>query len=232
MKLVNLLLLISVKPFNDAALILLTLVAIEQGQRRIRTDELQVLARLYKTSANALMREEAVHVDLAPRFRKMSEARSDGIEEAVTLLDDLARAEVELENILGIKKLFNYPPERPILSGDVRAQAEQDATELRQRLGLGLAPIRDMVTCSRWISASAPSCAASTGASRASLPMTRHSAPASSSTPIIRCRVATRPQGMRPGISLGRGTVPRCSFCTRPSTPVKSDTPTPSREHC
>lgn len=123
-----------------------TLVAIEQGQRRIRTDELQVLARLYKTSANALLREEAVHVDLAPRFRKMSEAQSDGIEEAVALLADLARAEVELENILGIKKSFNYPPERPILPGDVRAQAEQDATELRQRLGLGLAPIRDMVT--------------------------------------------------------------------------------------
>jgi Zn-dependent peptidase ImmA (M78 family)/DNA-binding XRE family transcriptional regulator len=123
-----------------------TLVAIEQGQRRIRTDELQVLARLYKTSANALLREEAVHVDLAPRFRRMADAQSDGIEEAVTLLADLARAEVELENILGIKKTLNYPPERPILPGDVRVQAEQDAAELRQRLGLGLAPIRDMVT--------------------------------------------------------------------------------------
>jgi len=123
-----------------------TLIAIEQGQRRIRTDELQVLARLYKTSANAVLREEAVHVDLAPRFRKLSEAQSDGIEEAVALLADLARAEVELENVLGINRSFNYPPERPILPGDVRAQAEQDATELRQRLGLGLAPIRDMVT--------------------------------------------------------------------------------------
>jgi Zn-dependent peptidase ImmA (M78 family)/DNA-binding XRE family transcriptional regulator len=123
-----------------------TLVAIEQGQRRIRTDELQVLARLYKTSANALLREEAVHVDLAPRFRRMADAQSEGIEEAVALLSDLARAEVELENILGIKKTFNYPPERPILPGDVRVQAEQDAAELRQRLGLGLAPIRDMVT--------------------------------------------------------------------------------------
>jgi Zn-dependent peptidase ImmA (M78 family) len=62
------------------------------------------------------------------------------------LLAELAKAEVELENLLGIKRIRNYPPERPILPGDVRAQAEQDALELRQRLGLGLAPITDIVT--------------------------------------------------------------------------------------
>lgn len=52
-----------------------TLVAVEQGQRRIRMDELQLLARLYSTSANAILRSEAVHVDLAPRFRKNSRCR-------------------------------------------------------------------------------------------------------------------------------------------------------------
>ena len=41
-----------------------TLVAIEQGHRRIRLDELQQLAKLYGTSVNALLRREAVHVDL------------------------------------------------------------------------------------------------------------------------------------------------------------------------
>lgn len=123
-----------------------TLVAIEQGQRRIRTEELQTLARLYRTSANALLRSEAIHVDLAPRFRKLFHAGSDSLEEAVALLADLAKAEVELENLLGIKKTINYPPERPILPGDVRLQAEQAANELRQRLGLGLAPIQDIVT--------------------------------------------------------------------------------------
>jgi Zn-dependent peptidase ImmA (M78 family) len=59
---------------------------------------------------------------------------------------DLAKAEVELENLLGFKRLQNYPPERPILRGDVRAQAEQDALELRQRLGLGISPVPDIVT--------------------------------------------------------------------------------------
>jgi len=122
-----------------------TLIAIEQGQRRLRTEELQSLARLYGTSANALLRREAVHVDLAPRFRKLSAAATN-LDGAVALLADLAKAEVELENLLGVTRSTNYPPERPILPGDIRVQAEQDANELRQRLGLGLAPIRNIVT--------------------------------------------------------------------------------------
>ena len=47
-----------------------TLVAMEQGQRRIRIDELQQLAKLYKTSVNAILRHEAIFTDLAPKFRK------------------------------------------------------------------------------------------------------------------------------------------------------------------
>jgi Zn-dependent peptidase ImmA (M78 family)/DNA-binding XRE family transcriptional regulator len=123
-----------------------TIVAIEQGQRRARTNELQKLAKLYRTSVNAILRQEAIHVDLSPRFRKLSGSKDEAVEEAVQLLADLAKAEVELENLLGIRRVRNYPPERPLLPGDVRAQAEQDAFELRQRLGLGLAPITDIVT--------------------------------------------------------------------------------------
>jgi len=109
-------------------------------------NELQQLAKLYRTSVNALLRQESVHVDLAPRFRKMHTAEDAAEAEAVALMADLAKAEVELENLLGIKRTRNYPPERPIMPGDVRAQAENDAMELRQRLGLGLAPITDIVT--------------------------------------------------------------------------------------
>jgi Zn-dependent peptidase ImmA (M78 family)/DNA-binding XRE family transcriptional regulator len=123
-----------------------TLVAIEQGQRRARLGELQKLAQLYRTTVNALLRREAVHVDLAPRFRKLPNSVDEAANGAVKLMADLARAEVELENLLGVKRVRNYPPERPILRGDVRAQAEQDALELRQRLGLGMAPISDIVT--------------------------------------------------------------------------------------
>jgi hypothetical protein len=95
---------------------------------------------------NSLLRREAVHVDLAPRFRKLDGNHSGAKEAAADLLANLAKAEVELENLLGVERVRNYPSERPILNGDVRAQAEQDAAELRQRLGLGNAPITDIVT--------------------------------------------------------------------------------------
>lgn len=123
-----------------------TLIAIEQGQRKVRIDELRKLAALYKMSINELMRQEAIHADLTPKFRKLFQQEDDAVERAVKQLEDLARAEAELEQLLGVQSLRNYPPERPILPGDVRAQAEQDALDLRQRLGLGLSPISDIVT--------------------------------------------------------------------------------------
>lgn len=123
-----------------------TIVAIEKGQRRVRIDELQKLATLYRTSANSILRREAVHLDMVPRFRKLPQSSGDAIENAAHLLNDLVRAEVELENALGVKRARNYPPERPILPGDVRAQAEQDAQELRDWLGLGPGPVLDIVS--------------------------------------------------------------------------------------
>lgn len=102
--------------------------------------------KLFGTSVNALLRREAVHADFAPRFRKLDGNRDGAVDAAADLLAGLARAEVELENLLGVQRVRNYPPERPLLKGDVRAQAENDAAELRQRLGLGNAPIKDIVT--------------------------------------------------------------------------------------
>ena len=123
-----------------------TLVAIEKGQRRIRPNELQRLARLYATSVNALLRRESVYVDIVPRFRKLGTCTDGAADAAVRLLAYLVRAEVELENLLGIKRTRNYPPERPLMPGDVRAQAENDALELRLWLGFGQAPVRDLIS--------------------------------------------------------------------------------------
>ena len=123
-----------------------TLVAIEKGQRRIRTDELQRLARRYQTSVNALLRHESVSIDLVPRFRRLSTVSDHATDSAARLLTDLVQAEVELENTLGITRTRNDPPERPLMPGDVHAQAETNATELRHWLGLGLAPVRDLVS--------------------------------------------------------------------------------------
>jgi len=123
-----------------------TLVAIEQGKRRIQMDELQKLATAYRTSANAILRREAVHLDMVPRFRKLDDSKDDDIERATRLLNSLVRAEVELENALGVSRARNYPPERPLLPGDVRSQAEQDAQELRDWLGLGASPVTDIIS--------------------------------------------------------------------------------------
>ncbi|HEY1930390.1 MAG TPA: XRE family transcriptional regulator [Acetobacteraceae bacterium] len=122
-----------------------TLVAIEQGQRKIRIGELQALAKLYGTSANTLLRAEAVHVDLVPKYRKLVGHTDPSVGNAAALLSDLVKAEVELEDLLGVQGARNYPPQRPILPGDVRLQAEQDAQEVRQWLGLGDGPVPDLI---------------------------------------------------------------------------------------
>jgi Zn-dependent peptidase ImmA (M78 family)/DNA-binding XRE family transcriptional regulator len=121
-----------------------TLVSIEKGQRPARLDEIQALSRFYGVSANSLLRQEAVHVDLVPRFRSLPDTGGVGIEQAARVLSDLVRVEVELENILGIHKAYNYPAEKTILPGDVRKQAEQDAQSLRNWLGIGEGPIQNL----------------------------------------------------------------------------------------
>ena len=122
-----------------------TLVAIENGSRRVRSEEIQKLARLYGVSVNAILRREAVHLDLAPRFRKLPKSSEQAREDAAQLLNRLVSAELELENVLGVPRQPQYPRERPIRSGDVAVQAEEDAQELRSWFGLGSGPVLDMV---------------------------------------------------------------------------------------
>lgn len=121
-----------------------TLVAMEKGARRVKIGELQQLAQFYGTSVNALLRKEAVHVELTPKFRKLADHDEPVVSTAAELMAQLVRADVELETLLGIAHVRNLPPERAILAGDVRQQAEQHALELRHWLGLGLAPVSDI----------------------------------------------------------------------------------------
>lgn len=120
-----------------------TLISIEQGVRRVRIQELQKLANLYRTSVNALMRREAVHTDLLPRFRKLQEAEDTDTKAAVELFNNLIKADVELENVLGIGERRNYPHEQGINTGDVAKLAEKHAQELRTFLGVQ-GPITDV----------------------------------------------------------------------------------------
>jgi Zn-dependent peptidase ImmA (M78 family)/DNA-binding XRE family transcriptional regulator len=124
-----------------------TLIAIEQGQRKIRPEELLKLSAAYCVSVNDLLRPSAIHVDLVAKFRRRGEPkeRRPDSEEAVWLLNRLASAAVELETRLGRRQQVAVPPEVAILPGDLERQAEDLALDLRHRLGLGLAPITDIV---------------------------------------------------------------------------------------
>ena len=123
-----------------------TRVAIEKGNCRVEMNELRRLARLYGVSVNALPRQEAVHVALVLRFRRLPDADDEVADESVKIISRFAKAEVDLENLLRIKRTKNFHSEQQILCGDVKVQAEQDAPELRQRFGLGNAPIKDIAT--------------------------------------------------------------------------------------
>jgi Zn-dependent peptidase ImmA (M78 family)/transcriptional regulator with XRE-family HTH domain len=125
-----------------------TLIAIEKGQRRVRPEELRRLADIYNIGINELFRETAIHVDLAAKFRRAANegSSSPAPEEAVRLLSRLASAMVELEERLGQRVECHYLPEKPVLSGALEEQAEDMALDLRHRLGLGLAPISDIVS--------------------------------------------------------------------------------------
>ena len=117
-----------------------TLVALEKGQRRPRIGEIQELARRYGTSANALLRREAAHVDLTPRFRRLGTADS-GAAEAARLLTDLVRAEVELENLLGITRARDITDDqaRQVL-GDFRLK-DTDTLDAEHPVPLRLIPL-------------------------------------------------------------------------------------------
>lgn len=124
-----------------------TLVAIEAGERAVRPEELLALAKVYKTDVHSLLRVSAVHVDLVGQFRQTgSRAKDDqAARGAVRLLHRLATSAVELERRLGRPLRTAYPAERPVTKGKLEQQAEDLAQELRNRLGLALSPISDLV---------------------------------------------------------------------------------------
>lgn len=125
-----------------------TMVAIERGERQVRSEELTKLAELYGVSINSLLRETAVHVDLVGQYRRTMASASDQVpaNEALKLLHHLATSVVELEGRLNKTREKQYPRERRLLDGSLDAQAEDIATELRTYLGLGLVPIPDVIS--------------------------------------------------------------------------------------
>jgi Zn-dependent peptidase ImmA (M78 family)/DNA-binding XRE family transcriptional regulator len=124
-----------------------TLVAIEKGQRSVRSEELLALAHLYGVSVGKLTSPDAVHVDLSAKFRR-AEGReaSKAVTQALSLLNRLATGSVQIERLLGQELRTDYPPPIRINPQIVNQQAEDAANNLRSRLGVGLGPIPDLMS--------------------------------------------------------------------------------------
>ncbi|MCP4702378.1 MAG: ImmA/IrrE family metallo-endopeptidase [Gammaproteobacteria bacterium] len=123
-----------------------TLVAIERGNRKVSSQELVDLCKLYDVSCGQMLRKEAIHIDLSPQFRRLpSLENDDGTLSATRLLQYLATRSVELERELGKPLRPNYPPVFRLGSGRLEEQAEDLALELRSHLGIGLSPVPDPV---------------------------------------------------------------------------------------
>lgn len=128
-----------------------TVVAIEKAERPVKPEELMRFSKLYKTSMNHLIHPKAVHVDLVGRFRRNQPGDTNRIaDEAMQILNRLASSATEIENLLGKPLSPHYPPPIEITGGDVDSQAEEAALTVRQQLGLGLAPITDLISLLEW----------------------------------------------------------------------------------
>jgi Zn-dependent peptidase ImmA (M78 family)/DNA-binding XRE family transcriptional regulator len=121
-----------------------TMIAIEQGSRRIRADELIKLAHAYGLAVSDFVRPRPVLAMSKPQFRGpwlKSEADNALIEPYVEQLKQLARDYFELERITDTPLIRKYPPEYRIGKLRTSDAAESIASEERIRLGLGDGPI-------------------------------------------------------------------------------------------
>ncbi len=123
-----------------------TVVAIESGKRQVSPDELRAFAELYGVPESELLADGTPSLDMELKFRTHSASDDADTATAHILLNKLAAASVELEKMLDRPML---QPDLPVVSVSrsmsVDQQAEDVALSLRQRLGIGLGPIPDLI---------------------------------------------------------------------------------------
>lgn len=121
-----------------------TITAIEQGKRRIHTDELITLAKAYGRSASDFMRPRPVARDFRVQFRGPVSAldiENDKISLSQDEFQELCRNYLELEGIMNAPLSRNYPPQYRIEGLGANQAAESIAIQERNRLGLGDGPL-------------------------------------------------------------------------------------------
>jgi Zn-dependent peptidase ImmA (M78 family)/DNA-binding XRE family transcriptional regulator len=128
-----------------------TIVAIENGTRKIRSDELLRYADFLGENVNTLVHSTR-SVDFTAQFRRKpatKDALRDRLakqsQEAEKLLQRLTASYLSVEDLLGRPLRYDYPPEVKLMRGSAITQADDVALDLRGRLGLALRPLEDLV---------------------------------------------------------------------------------------
>ncbi len=121
-----------------------TLTAIEKGERRIKANELIMLAQTYGRQISDFVRPrpslELTSIRLrGPAF--LSEGDQQQLEQSVELLRQYAMDYLELEQIVGAPLTRKYPAEYATANTSAQQAAESIAIQERNRLGLGDGPI-------------------------------------------------------------------------------------------
>ena len=123
-----------------------TVVAIESGKRSVTAEELRAFAELYRVPESELLADGRQSLDMELKFRTTA-VGNDDCTWTQTLLNRLAAASVELESLLERSVTI---PDLPFIvlsrSQAIEQQAEDVALSLRQRLGIGLGPIPDLIS--------------------------------------------------------------------------------------
>ena len=125
-----------------------TLVAIEQGARRVKPAELIEMAKMYGRSVGEFVSQRPHKEPFAPQFRLppgCQDVSESQLSDAALALESLARDYVELEEVNGVTA---RPPCSPTYALHVPGatpdqRGEEVAAEERARLGLGDGPIGD-----------------------------------------------------------------------------------------
>jgi Zn-dependent peptidase ImmA (M78 family)/DNA-binding XRE family transcriptional regulator len=121
-----------------------TIVAIEKGERRIKSHELIKLARAYGRAVSDFVRPSPIIEPFAVQFRaayQRNEQEEAQINPVIQHFEELCRNYLELEQIMDAPISRNYPQEYNVTNMPIEAAAESIAIAERQRLGLGDGPI-------------------------------------------------------------------------------------------
>jgi Zn-dependent peptidase ImmA (M78 family)/DNA-binding XRE family transcriptional regulator len=123
-----------------------TYIAIEKGERPLKSDEIIKLASFFGRKVNELVRPSEPVTDLQPHLRavadRMRAEDQTNLNAAIDQLQALAEDYRELERIMNAPLRPSYPPEVTLnLKIDPSEQAEVVAEQERKRLGLGDQPV-------------------------------------------------------------------------------------------